>query len=297
MVADISDRARDDSRRGDSGATRLARARAAPTRHRRLRRRLRGGGRARCLGLVGGLFHHFVVQLDDGLAQDLKDGGTSSGEMVVASAAKTRGWIRFTSQPPIALHPLQQRVQRARAHRMSVPAKLLEDPLTHHGLLGGVVQDVDLPEAEKYLPGYGLVIDDRHNFILGSHRCAGAGNSLQHQNGRRAGAALQGPQQRCGPDPAPAHVVSHGHRLDASRCAYGPARHTRRTVGVARGLSSERGESCRATGAADPPARPSARPGWSRVRWGNPARRTRARGEAPRPRRPRRRGRHGRSWR
>lgn len=118
-----------------------------------------------------------MMQLDDGLAKNLEHGGATGREVIVASAAQARRRIALTSEPAITLHPLQKRIQRARADPVPMPAKLFQDPLTHHRFLGGVMKDVDLPKAEEDLPGHGFMIDNRHVLILEASQAPAAGNS------------------------------------------------------------------------------------------------------------------------
>src|SRR5688572_4159000 len=70
------------------------------------------------------LFDDFVVQFDDGLAQGAKYRCSIGRQMVVASASSPSVGVRLTAQPSRALHPFQQRVQRAGADVIAMASKL-----------------------------------------------------------------------------------------------------------------------------------------------------------------------------
>jgi hypothetical protein len=102
------------------------------------------------------------MQFDDGLTEDTKDSGPASSQVVIAPPTETAPGLDFTAQPAVALHALQERIQRPWADVIPVTTQLCQDPLPNHGLLGGVVQDVHLPESEQHLSVDGLVIDRGH---------------------------------------------------------------------------------------------------------------------------------------
>ena len=68
----------------------------------------------------------------------------------VASWCRRAGW-RIRSQPAVAGHTRQHRVERARADAVAVFGQFLEHPLAVDAAFARVVEDVDLPEREQEL--------------------------------------------------------------------------------------------------------------------------------------------------
>ena len=104
-----------------------------------------------CRRMRRGLFNDFVMQFDYGFSEYVQYGRPAGGEVVVPPAPFPLSHSDFGSQPAVALQPLEERIQRARADVVAVPAQFGEDPLTDHRMLRGVVEDVYLPEAQQDL--------------------------------------------------------------------------------------------------------------------------------------------------
>jgi hypothetical protein len=98
-------------------------------------------------GVRYGFFDDFVVEFDDGLAQYVEYGGAARGEVIVPTATFSIANGGLRSQPAVALQTFQEGVERARADVVAVAAQLSQDPLTDDGMLGGMMENVDLPEA------------------------------------------------------------------------------------------------------------------------------------------------------
>src|SRR5687768_12790851 len=107
----------------------------------------RRAGVARCAGLLD----HFVVKLDDVLAQDVQHGGTIRCQVIVLAAARAAAGLGFASQPAVAFHAFQERIQRPGADVVAVSPKLREDPLPKHGTFRGVMEDVHFPKPKQNL--------------------------------------------------------------------------------------------------------------------------------------------------
>jgi hypothetical protein len=119
----------------------------------------RRAGVARCAGLLD----HFVVKLDDVFAQDVQHGRTSRCQVIVLAATRAGAGRGFASQPAVAFHAFQERIQRSRADVVAVSAKLREDPLPKHGSFRGVMEDVHFPKAKQNFTGEQLRIRWRHS--------------------------------------------------------------------------------------------------------------------------------------
>jgi hypothetical protein len=72
-------------------------------------------------------------------------------------ARRVAGWAAF--QPAISFHAFEQRIERPRTNAVTMAAKLFGNPLTIDGTFRGMVEDVDLPEAEKNLPRHQISHD------------------------------------------------------------------------------------------------------------------------------------------
>jgi hypothetical protein len=95
------------------------------------------------------MFSHFAVQLIQRVEDLLKDLVTARRQPVYA---RRLGALRLSRAKPAALgHPRQHGIQRPRTQAITVVVQLLEHPLTIDALVGGVVEDVNLPEGEKEL--------------------------------------------------------------------------------------------------------------------------------------------------
>ena len=56
-------------------------------------------------------------------------------------------------------HAREQGVERAGAQSIAVALQLVEHPLAVDAVLGGVMEDVDLPEAEQEFPNHWVAHD------------------------------------------------------------------------------------------------------------------------------------------
>jgi hypothetical protein len=109
------------------------------------------------------LFNHFVVEFDDDFSQDLQDPSSARGEVIVPTTtfSVTDGGLR--AQPSVSLQAFQQRIERARADIVAMSAQLAQHPLADDGMLGGVVKDMDLPEAQQDFARQQLAVSSRHS--------------------------------------------------------------------------------------------------------------------------------------
>lgn len=98
-----------------------------------------------------GLFDDFVMQFDHGFAEHVQHARPTGGQMVIAPPPFAFSHSGFGSEPPVAFQALQEWIERAGADVVAVPAQLGEDPLTDDRMLGGVMEDVDFPEAQQDL--------------------------------------------------------------------------------------------------------------------------------------------------
>lgn len=82
--------------------------------------------------------------------KDLVDDLATAGRETVHP--RRLGALRFRRAKPAALgHSRQHRIQRTWTQAIAVALQFFEHPLTIDALLGGVVEDVDLPKGEKEL--------------------------------------------------------------------------------------------------------------------------------------------------
>jgi hypothetical protein len=130
--------------------------------------------RRRTRRTMGRAFRFTPMSLCDDLAMQLSDHIGNNGEhraplarqMIVASRSRTPAMLHVTCKPSIPFHSLEQRIQRARAEIVAVSPQLREHPLTNHRLLGCVVKNVDLPEAEQDFPRNQLAVGYWHATTL-----------------------------------------------------------------------------------------------------------------------------------
>jgi hypothetical protein len=110
----------------------------------------------------GRFFDHFVMKLDDGFAKDFKNDGATLGQMIVAASTFGLADRSLRTEPAIALETLQQRVQGAGTDVVTMLAQLAQHPLADDRMLGGVMEDVHLPEAQQDFAGEKLRIKVGH---------------------------------------------------------------------------------------------------------------------------------------
>jgi hypothetical protein len=79
--------------------------------------------------------------------------GTSRREHVFASRFRRGRGCRTPSgsEPSLVFHAREERVERTGAHRESVPAEFLEQPMSIDRTFFCVVKNVDLPERQMNL--------------------------------------------------------------------------------------------------------------------------------------------------
>jgi hypothetical protein len=117
------------------------------------------------MSLGGGFFNYFVMELGDGVAQNVKNGAPAVREVIVPSAALALTHGDRRAQPTISLQSFQEWIEGARADVIAVTPQLAQYPLTDNRMFGGMMKNVDLPEPEQDLA--------RQPF--GVKRCHGSG--------------------------------------------------------------------------------------------------------------------------
>jgi hypothetical protein len=103
-----------------------------------------------------GLFDDFVMQFDEGLPEHVQHGRSTSGQVIVAPPPFSFSYGDFGPQPAVSFETLQERVESAWTDVVAVPAQFRQHPLANDGVLGRVMQDVHLPEAQQDLSGQEL---------------------------------------------------------------------------------------------------------------------------------------------
>jgi hypothetical protein len=96
-------------------------------------------------------FNDFVMEFDHRFAQHFQHGGPTGGQVVVTPSPFPLSHSDFGTEPPVALQPFQERIERTGADVVAVSAQLGENPLTDDRMLGGVVEDVDFPKTQQDL--------------------------------------------------------------------------------------------------------------------------------------------------
>ena len=84
------------------------------------------------------------MQLVHELSDEVEHGASRCSE-VIKSARSQSVAVDFAREPAVALHALEQRIQRAGTDVIAMAAKLSEDPLADNRPFGRVMEDVDLP--------------------------------------------------------------------------------------------------------------------------------------------------------
>src|SRR3954454_20644765 len=96
----------------------------------------------------------FTIQFIQRLADLLKHLMPARRETV---DTRRLGPLRLRRAEPAAVrHAGQYRIQRPRTEAIAVVVQFFEHPLTVDPLFGGMVEDVNLPEAEKELTDDGI---------------------------------------------------------------------------------------------------------------------------------------------
>jgi hypothetical protein len=111
------------------------------------------------------LFDDFVMQFDHGLAEHVQHGRATSGEMIVTPSPFAFSHGDFGSQPSVSFEAFQERVEGAGTDVIAMPAQLGEHPLADDGMLGGVMQDMHLPETQQDLARQQLGIRWSHAIL------------------------------------------------------------------------------------------------------------------------------------
>jgi hypothetical protein len=100
----------------------------------------------------------FTIQFIQRVEDLIEDLATAGRETV---HARRLGTLRFSRAKPAALgHSRQHWIQRAWTQAIAMVLQFFEHPLTIDALLGGVVEDVDLPKGEKEF-AYDRIAHDR----------------------------------------------------------------------------------------------------------------------------------------
>ena len=104
------------------------------------------------IGTVPGLAteHDLLVQLLHVVPKLSQEPPTRGGDPEHLTRAHV-GRARAPTQPPVLLHTRERRVEGPRAKDMAVLRQLVEEPQPPHVAAGGVVEDVNLPDAEADL--------------------------------------------------------------------------------------------------------------------------------------------------
>ena len=85
---------------------------------------------------------------------------------------------RLPSKPTMAFHPLQQGIESTRADVVTMTTQLTHHPLPVDRALGGMMQNVDLPEAKKDLARNGVDFWLHTTTIVDAHRRLGSSDRL-----------------------------------------------------------------------------------------------------------------------
>jgi hypothetical protein len=91
------------------------------------------------------------VEFPDLVANQREDLAATNAQAIVFARPASTPWIGFAPQPTQAFHSLKQGIQRAGAELIAMEPQLGEDPLPVHRFLPGMVQNVNLPEAQQNL--------------------------------------------------------------------------------------------------------------------------------------------------
>lgn len=110
----------------------------------------------------GRFFDDFVVKFDDGFAEDLENGRSALGQMIVAAGALGLANRGFRAEPAIALEALEQRIQGARADVVAMLSQLAEYPLADDRMFSGMVKDVHFPESQQDLARQKFAVQAGH---------------------------------------------------------------------------------------------------------------------------------------
>src|SRR4030042_6139547 len=138
--------------------------------------------------------HHLAVELLDLAAQHVEHLLALLGEGILLARPRPGIGIDLELEPAALFHPVEQRIERARAHLVTVAPKLAEHPLAEDGLRLGVVKDVDLPERQQ-----DLVLELLHG-------------ASYYDNRSRLSTSCQSRMSRPCPRPAPPRLCPSGGR-------------------------------------------------------------------------------------
>jgi len=93
----------------------------------------------------------FAVEFGEALAHEVEDFSALAGQDVVFAGAGAGFGITGDFQPAAPRHAMEDGVKGAGADFVAVMAQLVEHPLAVDGRLGGMVQNMHLPKAQKNL--------------------------------------------------------------------------------------------------------------------------------------------------
>jgi hypothetical protein len=113
--------------------------------------------------MCGGLFNDLAVEFDHGFAENRENGGAALGQVIVAAAPLACAHSFFGPKPAVTFQPLEQRIERAWADVVPMPAQFTEHPLADDRMLCRMVKDVHLPKAQQNLTGQQFGIKRGHS--------------------------------------------------------------------------------------------------------------------------------------
>lgn len=100
------------------------------------------------------LLDHFTIKLFNLRANQGQNLGAFLRQAVLPAGMGGRIAGPNASKPSVLLHALKQGVESARTYLVTMPSEFIGYPLTVDGSLRRVVQDVNLPKAQKDLSGH-----------------------------------------------------------------------------------------------------------------------------------------------
>ena len=93
----------------------------------------------------------FIVELLDLYPKHRENLPPLGGQLVVPTRPFAARRARLAAQPSQAFQSVKQRIQRARANLITMPAQLRDHPLAMKRLFARVMQDVRFPKAQQNL--------------------------------------------------------------------------------------------------------------------------------------------------
>src|SRR3954463_15489995 len=93
--------------------------------------------------------NNFLVKLPDIRSQHLQDFMSGPRQPIIPSRPLASVRIGLTLQPAKPFHAMEQGIQSAWTDFISMPPQLQDHPLAMERLLPGMMENVNLPEAQK----------------------------------------------------------------------------------------------------------------------------------------------------